>query len=436
MNFSRKTLALDYAPPDSSGTDDDLPASHRNRRTRGHIVGNGRSALGAHHPRVQIDMESQIHWLEQEAYCSVLKAFRAQADSISWEKNDLMNNLRRELRISDEEYGELKSRVDTDDIVKRIREWRQAGGSQSGLLHNAPAFSSVVSPAASALRKRQKTSHPIASLPMGAPSHVLHTLPDAATSSSLRGVPLGAKGEKSKPGHSLTGVSTMKSLQFPSTVPSGMGQVTNRSSFAAMEPGGAATCDPLIGRKVKTRWPADNHFYEAEITDYCEARGYALVYDKSTDNEMWEWVNLKEISPEDIKWEGEDPGIFDGVGRSGSGGGIKKPTGHNGAITDACRGRGSLKTNLVPSTHGLGKKRAHDIKILNTEILVKEVDRVFAASHPDPLEVEKVKKMLEEHEQSLLCVIASLADASDGESEEAGHWNQHGANPDDAILVA
>lgn len=26
--------------------------------------------------------------------------------------------------------------------------------------------------------------------------------------------------------------------------------------------------DPLIGRKVMTRWPEDNNFYEAVITDY------------------------------------------------------------------------------------------------------------------------------------------------------------------------
>lgn len=30
------------------------------------------------------DMETQIHILEQEAYISVLRAFKAQADAISW----------------------------------------------------------------------------------------------------------------------------------------------------------------------------------------------------------------------------------------------------------------------------------------------------------------------------------------------------------------
>ncbi|KAJ6804211.1 protein EMSY-LIKE 3-like isoform X2 [Iris pallida] len=442
---------MEYAPYDSSGTDDDLPPSHHNRGTRGHVSGNGRSAIGAlPYARMQVDIESQIHWLEQEAYCSVLRAFRAQADSISWEKNDLMTNLRRELSISDEEYRELKNRVDADDVVRRIREWRQAGGSQSGFLNNAPAYDSVASPTASASRKRQKTFHSLASLPMNAPIPMLHTQPVATPSSSsvLRGVPLGSKGKKPKPGHSLTGVSTMKSLQIPSNVPSGMGQVTKRSSgsFAATGLGGAATSDPLIGRKVMTRWPEDNNFYEAEIADYRDGR-HALVYDKNTKNETWEWVNLKEIDPEDIKWEGEDPGIFDRIGRGRADGGITKPADHNGTAIGVDRGRGSLKTHsktdLVPSANGLGKKHTEDIEILHTETLANEVERVCAANHPDLLEIERVMKVLKEHEQSLTDVIARLADTSDGESAEEGEgdddhrqWNQHGATFKDNIVVS
>jgi ENT domain len=78
-----------------AGTDDDLPPSYQNRNARGgpRVSGNGRSTAvvggagpgsysrggGAHS-----DMESQIHMLEQEAYCSVLRAFKAQADAITW----------------------------------------------------------------------------------------------------------------------------------------------------------------------------------------------------------------------------------------------------------------------------------------------------------------------------------------------------------------
>ena len=51
------------------------------------ITGNGRGTIGAsQYTRVQpqTDMETQIHQLEQEAYCSVLRAFKAQSDAITW----------------------------------------------------------------------------------------------------------------------------------------------------------------------------------------------------------------------------------------------------------------------------------------------------------------------------------------------------------------
>jgi len=77
-----------------AGTDDDLPPTHQNRISRGgggggggRLAGNGRSAVGSiPYPRMygEIDMEAQIHQLEQEAYSSVLRAFKAQADAITW----------------------------------------------------------------------------------------------------------------------------------------------------------------------------------------------------------------------------------------------------------------------------------------------------------------------------------------------------------------
>ena len=72
-----------------AGTDDDLPPSHQNRIPRGgRVAGNGRSAgmSSIPYPRMygETDMEAQIHHLEQEAYSSVLRAFKAQADAITW----------------------------------------------------------------------------------------------------------------------------------------------------------------------------------------------------------------------------------------------------------------------------------------------------------------------------------------------------------------
>lgn len=72
-------------------------------------------------------------------------------------------------------------------------------------------------------------------------------------------------------GQGLPSASSMKSMQYSSAGPSGRGLIANRNSSGApvtVEPAKKAPYDPLIGRIVMTRWPADNHFYEAVITDY------------------------------------------------------------------------------------------------------------------------------------------------------------------------
>ena len=76
----------------------------------------------------------------------------------------------------------------------------------------------------------------------------------------------------------LPGASSAK--QYQTSVPSGRSQVATRVSSGAIEPVEGATLNPLIGRKVRTRWPDDNNFYEAVITDYnaAEVNYLLLVY--------------------------------------------------------------------------------------------------------------------------------------------------------------
>ncbi|XP_057988834.1 protein EMSY-LIKE 3 isoform X2 [Hevea brasiliensis] len=420
---------MDIQAMDSSGTDDDLPPSHRNRFQSGvRPAGNGRSAAvgSASLPRVHSDMETQIHNIEQEAYTSVLRAFKAQSDAITWEKESLITELRKELRVSDEEHRELLSRVNTDNIIRRIREWRKTNGLQPGMPSTAqPAHDPTPSPTVSASRKKQKTSQSVASLSMGAPSPAL---PSTQPSSSAlrRGPPPGPKSKNPK-----------SSMQYPSTGLTGRAQAAMRSSsgaFAPNEPAEATSYDPLIGRKVWTRWPEDNQYYEAVITDYNPVEGrHALVYDINSADETWEWVNLKEITPEDIRWEGEDPGIFHRGGWPGPGRGNKKSMARGGALAGAGRGRGTMKgqsrKDFPLSQNGIGKKAVGDIEILHTDTLIKEVEKVVGASHPDPMEIEKAKKVLKEHEQALVDAIARLEDASDGESD-GEHPSSHGQSMD------
>ncbi|KAG8653119.1 hypothetical protein MANES_06G169500v8 [Manihot esculenta] len=365
-------------------------------------------------------METQIHNIEQEAYTSVLRAFKAQSDAITWEKESLITELRKELRVSDEEHRELLSRVNADDIIRRIREWRKTNGLQPGMPSTAqPSLDPAPSPTVSASRKKQKTSQSVASLSIGAPSPALPSM-QPSSSALRRGPPPGPRSKKPK--------------SYPSTGLTGRAQAGIRSSsgaFATNEAAEATSYDPLIGRKVWTRWPEDNQYYEAVITDYNPVEGrHALVYDINSADETWEWVNLKEISPEDIRWEGEDPGIFHRGGWPGPGRGNKKSmAAHGGALAGAGRGRGTMKgqsrKDFPLSQNGIGKKALGDIEILHTDTLIKEVEKVFAASHADPMEIDKARKVLKEHEQALVDAIAKLEDASDGESD-GEHPYSHG----------
>ncbi|GLU00226.1 hypothetical protein SLE2022_176070 [Rubroshorea leprosula] len=426
---------MDYEPYDSSGTDDDLPPSHQNRVPRGgRITGNGRPAIASvPYPRMygETDMEAQIHQLEQEAYTSVLRAFKAQADAITWEKESLITELRKELRLSNEEHRELLGRVNADDLIRRIREWRQAGGIQSSMLNAAQAVRDPVpSPTVSASRKKQKITQSVPSQSFAGPSPSYHPQTVApshqpSSSTAKRGTLTGSKGKKHKPG--LPGASSMKSTQYPSSGQTGRGQAVNRVSTGAAlmgDPAEGAAFDALIGKRVRTRWPDDNNFYEAVITDYNPVEGrHALVYDIGTANETWEWVNLSEISPEDIQWEG-DPGIPHRGGYGGPGHVINRSSGRD-VVSGVGRGRGITKgpsrKDFFASQNGIGKRAPDDIQILHTDTLIKEVERVFGANHPDPLEIEKAKRVLKEHEESLIDAIARLADISDGESDEGGH---------------
>lgn len=80
----------------------------------------------------------------------------------------------------------------------------------------------------------------------------------------------------------VLGLSSIK--QYPSSGLGGRNKVPNRapSGIDMGEPAMGASLDSLVGRKVRTRWPDDNNFYEAIISDYNRAE--VLTFPQFTKN--------------------------------------------------------------------------------------------------------------------------------------------------------
>ncbi|GAA0167351.1 hypothetical protein LIER_22305 [Lithospermum erythrorhizon] len=316
-------------------------------------------------------MESQIHLLEQEAYLAVLCAFQAQSDAISWEKELLLTDLRKELRVSDNEHRDLLSKVNADDLIHRIREWRMAGCPMVSIHHHGNE--QLQSPAISAFNKKQRTPQSV-TVPYG--SGLLSMPPEAVatTPQPYSDLKRGSKRDQ----HSF---SSLNPVQYQPSHHGSIGTPLTTDVPERMQ-------DSLIGKKVMTRWPKDNNFYEAVIAEYNPSDGrHAFVYDRYTPKETWEWVHLNEIAPADIRWIGEEPKMS----RLGCGAGQSGLT----TLPNGERGRDS----------------ARDLEILDTETLLQKIEKVLGSSHPDLHEIEKAKNILKEHEEALIDVIAKLADA-------------------------
>ncbi|XP_026664820.1 protein EMSY-LIKE 3-like isoform X2 [Phoenix dactylifera] len=132
---------MEYLKNDSSGTDDDLPNHSIIWNSRGVLYsGVMRISSGpVSHGACLINMEFQIHCMETEAYGAILRVFIAQSDVLSWGKEGLMSELRKELRVSDVEHREILGKINSDASIKSIRELRKTIDAQATTV-NPPNF--------------------------------------------------------------------------------------------------------------------------------------------------------------------------------------------------------------------------------------------------------------------------------------------------------
>ncbi|KAG2305788.1 hypothetical protein Bca52824_025536 [Brassica carinata] len=203
-------------------------------------------------------------------------------------------------------------------------------------------------------------------------------------------------------------VSRKKQKTFQSYHPS-VGAPGNRSFNNRVLPGGISaneSAEALNGRKVWTKWPEDNNFYEAIITHYNAAEGrHALVYDINAVNEMWEW-----ISPEDIRWDGEENGVALNVGL-GSGNGRNQSYIGRGRGPRIHQPRSEFVQPPTQQNGGGGVDRrtySDDIELFSTDKLVKEVETVFESRNLDPFELDKPRKCSRNMNRRLLMPLQGL----------------------------
>jgi hypothetical protein len=194
-----------------------------------------------------------------------------------------MSDLRKELRVTEEQHWMILGEV--DDV---LREYWPGGGASSRMLLAAAAAGStaaVMDGNANTLqsRKKQKTTEPV-----GSPF-----VESAAIAAASTGGGWTQGGVSTKRGGGGVGAPRAKKAAALKPV------------FAS-QPGVLGFDIPVdnwLGRRVKTRWPDDTCFYEAVITRYDRERGlHALVYDMDTLDETWEWVNLKDMNKNDLLW--------------------------------------------------------------------------------------------------------------------------------------
>ncbi|KAA8516906.1 hypothetical protein F0562_017276 [Nyssa sinensis] len=165
---------MDFSNHNGIGTHRNIPMPYIDNSLWDNTQANARMLL----TKDYCGLESQIHSIETEAYGAVLRAFISQSDVLSWGKEGLITDLRKELNVTDHEHRKLLAKIDSDESVRMIREWRKGTSHAHKSLSskmNAPDF--VLSSAGNASHKILKTSHaPVSTLQ----KYVPHSRPTLA----------------------------------------------------------------------------------------------------------------------------------------------------------------------------------------------------------------------------------------------------------------
>ncbi|KAJ4721330.1 protein EMSY-LIKE 3-like [Melia azedarach] len=264
------------------------------------------------------EMKLQIHCMEKEAYSNVLRAFIAQSDLLSWGKEGLITELRKELNVTDTEHGELLVKINSDESIKVIREWRK------GVQHpQEPLYGKVKAPGfapnsiGNALQKKVKTSQPSVSKSQ---HYVSHGVPSLGT----------------------------QSWKYVPHIP------------------------PTSGSLLSS--------VPVQIRDDQHSGEFAMFTSRNSEQST-RIVSNNYQAPADGKQ------------------------------------KVVLKSQPKKGSHApAAKKRSDVIEIRATDKILHQVERtIYGTKNPSPVQVEKAKLVLRDHERAILEALDKLADVSDGD---------------------
>ncbi|KAG6550111.1 hypothetical protein Mapa_008067 [Marchantia paleacea] len=355
-----------------SGTDDDLPASifhHQPLQAQGaRVIGpvgeTCRPAGGRTHETLPVMEEKGIAMLELEAYTAVLRAFGSQPTALTWSKERIMCDLRKELRISEEQHRQLTEELEARQLRNSVHI------SESDTISDMHIAISSLLPSSSTgiphLQMNSNISHVLV------PHQMLLSQPSLETARSQTGSRgkcpqlVTAPSNLHKRGSVLSSNPTMRwksggtsassthlnwedlnkgpNLQFCRKFP------TISTQFKGQD---KPSPGPSMGQKVQRLWPEDKKLYDAVIVGYDEESGkHALAYDIRTPQQTIEWVDLKAISKGDVKYVEGPPVSILGVNLESS-----IPRGRGRGRTRGLSGRGRAKWLMRTPTTGLAIAR-------------------------------------------------------------------------------
>nr|CAN65824.1 hypothetical protein VITISV_016508 [Vitis vinifera] len=162
LKFEHMTSRIE----ESSGTCKGLQMQRTNSSRCHRAYGSTQMArVKESHGRDNMDVTCEIHRMEMEAYNAVLRAFIAQSSVLSWSKEGLITELRKELNVTDIEHRELLMKIDSNESIRMIREWRKGTSyAQEPPPSKMNTAGIVPSSERYAAQKKLKTSH--TSVPM------------------------------------------------------------------------------------------------------------------------------------------------------------------------------------------------------------------------------------------------------------------------------